>query len=89
MNSAGTFTPSAAFSGGTLTTASGVLFTFSRGALQAYSSDSGKLLWQSAQLGTGRGLTSLPMAYNANGKQYILVTRTTRATLRVRAVTSE
>jgi len=73
MNSAGTFVPSAAFSAGILTTDSGVLFTVSRGALQAYSSDSGKLLWQSPQIGTGTGLTSLPMTYKANGKQYVLI----------------
>jgi quinohemoprotein ethanol dehydrogenase len=73
MNAAGTFTPSAAYSAGTMSTDSGLLFTESHGALQAYDSTNGKLLWQSQQLGSGSGLTSLPMTYEANGKQYVLL----------------
>ena len=73
MNSAGTFSPSAAFSAGILTTSSGLLFTVSHGALQAYDSTNGKLLFQGPQAGSGTGLTSLPMTYEANGKQYILL----------------
>jgi outer membrane protein assembly factor BamB len=73
LNASGTFTPSANFSAGILSTKSGLVFTVSRGRLQAYDTETAKMLWQSDQLGSGTGLTSLPMSYKANGKQYILI----------------
>ena len=41
--------------------------------MRGYDVESGKLLWQGPQAGSGTGLTSLPMTYEANGKQYILL----------------
>jgi len=73
LNSSGITLPSSAFSGGAMTTASGLLFTTSSGELQAYDAKTGALLWSSPVLGSGSGLTSDPMTYEENGKQYIAI----------------
>jgi glucose dehydrogenase len=61
--------PSIAFWAGATTTDGGVLFTSSVNKLQAYDEKTGKLLWESPTLaGT---ITSPPMTYSVNGKQYV------------------
>jgi PQQ-dependent dehydrogenase (methanol/ethanol family) len=61
--------PSIAFSAGTLTTGSGLIFTASANKLQAYDEKTGNLLWSSPTL--AGAITSLPMTYSVNGKQYV------------------
>jgi quinohemoprotein ethanol dehydrogenase len=61
--------PSIAFSAGTLTTESGLIFTASSNKLQAYDEKTGNLLWSSATL--PGAITSLPMTYSVGGKQYV------------------
>jgi len=61
--------PSIAFSAGTMTTAGGLLFTSSSNQIDAFDEKTGALLWTSPTLaGT---ITSLPMTYEVNGKQYV------------------
>lgn len=61
--------PSIAFSAGTMTTAGGLLFTSSSNQLDAFNEKTGALVWTSPTLaGT---ITSLPMTYEVNGKQYV------------------
>ena len=60
---------SIAFSAGTMTTAGGLLFTSSSNQIDAFNEKTGDLLWTSPTLaGT---VTSLPMTYEVNGKQYV------------------
>jgi len=57
---------------GVLTTQGGLVFVGrSGGTLQAYSAKNGKLLWQSPKLAAG--VNAAPIAYTANGKEYIAV----------------
>jgi alcohol dehydrogenase (cytochrome c) len=61
--------PSIAFNAGTMSTDGGLVFTSTENKLQAYDELTGKLLWSSPTLaGT---LTSAPMTYSVNGKQYV------------------
>jgi alcohol dehydrogenase (cytochrome c) len=60
---------SIAFTAGTMTTAGGLLFTSSSNQIDAFDEKTGQLLWTSPTLaGT---ITSLPMTYEVNGKQYV------------------
>ena len=61
----------APFWAGVLSTAGGLVFTGSQtGEFIAFDSGSGKKLWG---FQTGSGITSLPIAWERNGKQYITV----------------
>jgi len=57
------------FSGGMLTTASGLLFTGNGTTESAFDSKTGALLWTSAQLGAVPW--GPPSTYMVNGKQYV------------------
>ena len=59
------------FSGGTMSTAGGVVFQGDiKGWFKAVDAKTGKLLWK---FNTGSGITAAPMTYTLDGKQYIAV----------------
>ena len=59
------------FNGGTMTTASGLVFAGDiQGVFRAFDAKSGKILWQ---FNTGSGITAAPMTYVIDGKQYVAV----------------
>ena len=61
----------APFWAGVLSTAGGLVFTGSQtGEFMAFDSGSGKKLWS---FQTGSGITSLPISWERNGKQYVTV----------------
>ena len=59
------------FNGGTMTTASGLVFAGDiQGMFRAFDAKSGKILWQ---FNTGSGISAAPMTYTIDGKQYVAV----------------
>ena len=59
------------FNGGTMTTASGLVFAGDiQGMFRAFDGKTGKILWQ---FNTGSGITAAPMTYTIDGKQYVAV----------------
>ena len=59
------------FSGGTMSTAGGVVFQGDiKGWFKAVDAKTGKLLWK---FNTGSGITAAPMTYTLDGKQYVAV----------------
>jgi PQQ-dependent dehydrogenase (methanol/ethanol family) len=59
------------FNGGTMTTASGLVFAGDiQGMFRAFDGKTGKELWK---FNTGSGITAAPMTYTIDGKQYVAV----------------
>ena len=59
------------FNGGTMTTASGLVFAGDiQGMFRAFDAKTGKELWK---FNTGSGITAAPMTYTIDGKQYVAV----------------